>query len=714
MIHQRTAPRRGRRIAARLGAIGTGAALLCGVALAPAALAASVAGQAYTDVGSGAEAAAITFLTTSGVLNGYPDHTFKPGNTITRAEFAAAVVRLLGPTAAASAGALANITPSFPDGTAIPTWAWGYVNYAQGQKLIEGFPDGTFQANAQITMVQAAAILIRAIGDDPSVTGTWPANYTIAAYNLKLDTGLQFNPNVPATRGDVAQLTYDAALLAPTLQNGYTSGTPTGTPLYLGGDGMKQSAWMGTVSGVTTSTIALNNAQGQPELSAGLADTYFLIGGGDVTTLQGEQVTVAENAQGQVAFIQVTAGQGTHQATLAAGSVGTHAGYTRINDWTVTNSAGASLVLSDGTLVPLVSQNSGGGTNYYLNASSAGVAADTHALVAGTGNLAAGDAVTYVLDTSGRAITVYAVGATIPLGVVTGINTNNNTVAYSTGSNDATSGTASVQPWTAVRLGGASSTLANLQIGDVVSVALVGGGSSDNSASTILATRQTVSGTISSITTQSNGSTTVTTIGVTASGGQTTTVTEDSSFDNRGVALNIGAAVTLVLDAQGQARQAVAAVGQQTVVLVEGTQQSTRQASNGSIQTVDQIVVDNGGQKLTYDLANTNAMPAQPGPTGYLAVLTFLPGSTTVSSVAQLGRADANNTLKVLSNDGTTIAVQEYNANGQPTQTAYVVLSGNGAVAYHGLAFVAYGNVPLGQTVTVWQAQSGVILGILY
>lgn len=701
---------------ARLGAALTAAALAGGLGLAPAALAAQVAGQPYSDIAGNPDATAITFLSAEGVLTGYPDHTYRPQNTITRAEFTAAVVRLFGPKANAAASALADITPTFTDSASIPTWAWGYINYAQGQKLINGFPDGSFQANAPVTMVQAAAVLARAIGDAASVTGTsWPANYTLAAYNLNLANGTTFSANLPATRGDVAQMIYNAALLAPTLQNGYTSGTPTGAPLYAGGDGMAPVAFTGTASGVTTSSITLTNAQGQTVLSAPLATSYYLMGSSDITTLQGENVTAAENPSGQVVYVQVNSGQSTSSATLADSAVATPSGYTRINDWTVESGGTASLLLANGSTVPLLSQNSGGGTNFYLNAPSAGVSADSHSLVAGVQSLADGDSVTYVTNSAGAALTVYAVSPTVPLGVVSAVNTSSNTLTYTSGANDATTGTATVQAWSTVTLNGAASALSALQPGDVVSVSLVGGGNGDTNARSIDATRQTVSGTISSLTTQSTGTGTTGTIGVTETGGQVVSVVEDGSFDNRAGNLTVGLPVTLLLDSQGQARQAIAAVGQQTVVLIEGTQQSTQLGSNGSgTQVVNQIVADNAGQKATYNLAAGVPLPSTPGPNGYLAVLTFQPGTNTVTAIAQLQQVAANYTLKVLSDSGGTIAVQEESSTGQPTSTAFVLLQSNGGVAYSGESFVPFASVPVGQTVSVWQTSSGTVLGITY
>lgn len=704
-----------RSFGVRLCAVGAAAVLAGGLSLAPAVLAAAAAGQPYTDISGNKDAGAITFLTAEGVLDGYADHTYQPQNKITRAEFTAAVVRMLGPKASATAQALADITPSFTDAGSIPTWAWGYINYAQSQKLINGFPDGGFRPNTPVTMVQAAAILVRAIGDTNAVTGTaWPANYTVAAYNLNLANGVTFFANLPATRGQVAQMIYDATLLAPTLQSGYASGIPTGQPLYLGGDGMAESAWTGTVSTVTSSDISLNNAQGQSLLSAPLASSYYLLGSSSVTTLQGESVTVAENSQGQVDFIQVNAGQATQSATLATASVATPAGYSRVDDWTVQNGGVFSLLLSNGSLVPLASPSSGAGTDFYLNAPAAGVGADARALVGNAYDLAAGDSVIYVVNSAGQAITVYASGPTAPLGVVDAVSTTNNTLTYSTGTSDTQVTSATIQPWTVVTLNGAQSTLSALQPGDVVSVSLVGGGNGDANARSVHATRQSVSGTIDSLNTTSNGSTTTVTIGITESGGQTTSVVEDPSFDDRAGALAIGQPVTLLLDAQGQARQALPAVGQQAVVLVEGTQQST-QATTAGVQTVNEIVADSAGQKQTYNLANGLALPPAPAAPGYLAVVTFQPGTNTVTGVTPLNEvATGTGTLKVLTDSGGTIAVQEYNSSGEPTSTAFVLLQSSGAVAYNGGTYVPFADAPIGQTVSVWATASGEVLGMTY
>ena len=710
------AGRRPRRIPARLAAVCAGLAVTGSLALAPAAMAQSAAPIPYSDVTGNAHVTAIEFLTAEGVLNGYPNGTFQPQNQITRAEFTAAVVRLLGPKAQQAAAALSNLTPSFKDGAQIPTWAWGYVNYAQGQKLIQGYPDGTFQANQNITMVEAAAILLRAIGDTAAVpSGSFQSAYTIAAYNLNLTQGVHFVAELPATRGEVAQMTYDAAVAAPTLQSGYTSGTPTGTPLYMGGAGAAQTAWSGSVTGVSSSSITLANAQGTQILNATLASKYYLVGASNITDLQGAQVLVAQNANGHVNFMSVQSGGQTNNGTLAVSTTATPSGYNRVNAWTVqsTTSSSYGLLLNSGAVVPLISLVSGGGTQYYVNAPSAGVSADTHDLVGGDSQLVPGASISTMLNSSDQAITVYATAPTHAMGVVTAVDTSNNTLTYSTGNNDATSNTATIQPWTTLTLNGSATTLGSLQPHDVVSVSLVGNGNGgDTNATTIAATRKTVSGTIQQIQTSSGSPTQIT---LTASGGTSQTVTEDARFDANGVNVSPGTAVTLALDAQGQARLAMPVVAPQVVVQVESTGTTTKATSTGTV-TESTIVVNNLGTSQTYTLANGVSAPQPQAGVGYLAVLTIQPGTSTVTAVNQLQpfNAPTGDTLQVYSDQGGAIIVREMNASGQPTGNAFAVMQSQGAIAYNGQTFVSFGSVPVNQTVQLWQDSAGTILGITY
>jgi len=162
--------------------------------------------------GTDYEDACIT-LSTLGILQGYPDGEFKPDNTITRAEFAAVAIRALGLDQAAKYAAGETM---FPDVSATH-WASGYVNIAVDQGLIRGYPDGTFRPGAEVTYAESIAILVRVLGYEQAVKGTWPTNYLIKGFELGVTDGVQFSAGNPATRGDVALFT-DNSLSIPLMK----------------------------------------------------------------------------------------------------------------------------------------------------------------------------------------------------------------------------------------------------------------------------------------------------------------------------------------------------------------------------------------------------------------------------------------------------------------------------------------------------------------
>ncbi|MFD2170479.1 S-layer homology domain-containing protein [Tumebacillus lipolyticus] len=89
------------------------------------------------------------------VISGVGNSSFRPDQAITRAEFAAILVRGLG--LPQQAGAV-----SFPD-VAEKDWFAGAIGTAAKYDLISGFEDGAFRPNDQLTREQAMTILSRAM-----------------------------------------------------------------------------------------------------------------------------------------------------------------------------------------------------------------------------------------------------------------------------------------------------------------------------------------------------------------------------------------------------------------------------------------------------------------------------------------------------------------------------------------------------------------------
>jgi len=153
-------------------------------------------------VGEDSEEAVATLMAL-GVVNGYPDGTYKPEKTVTRAEMAKLLVEAQG------YGQLAaGSTASFSD--AQGHWAESYIGFAASMNIVVGYPDGTFKPDATMTIDEAMTMVIRALGyTDASIKGTWPTNYKVKALDLELTDGLSALSG-GAARGDVAMLLFNA------------------------------------------------------------------------------------------------------------------------------------------------------------------------------------------------------------------------------------------------------------------------------------------------------------------------------------------------------------------------------------------------------------------------------------------------------------------------------------------------------------------------
>jgi hypothetical protein len=164
----------------------------------------SASAASFSDVtGTDVEANAIYKLTSLGIIEGYPDGTFGPEKTITRAEFAKIAVYSAGLQAVATG--MQGTPSSFKDVSA-DFWANGWINVAAAQGFVKGYPDGTYKPQAQITQAEVITVLLRLLGYNDNLTGVWPANYIAKAANLGILDDVTFMANAAATRGTVAIL----------------------------------------------------------------------------------------------------------------------------------------------------------------------------------------------------------------------------------------------------------------------------------------------------------------------------------------------------------------------------------------------------------------------------------------------------------------------------------------------------------------------------
>lgn len=155
---------------------------------------------------------AMTSMAALGLLKGYEDGSFKPENTITRAEFAAVMTRAIGMESMINTSSAREIfTDMIRNGS--DHWATGYVKIAYDRGIILGMGDGTFAPDSPVTYEQAVKMIVCALGREAAAidAGGWPGGYIAVANNIGLtDNAIHSPTNGPASRGIVAQLVYNA------------------------------------------------------------------------------------------------------------------------------------------------------------------------------------------------------------------------------------------------------------------------------------------------------------------------------------------------------------------------------------------------------------------------------------------------------------------------------------------------------------------------
>ncbi|MDR0491803.1 MAG: von Willebrand factor type A domain-containing protein, partial [Oscillospiraceae bacterium] len=144
---------------------------------------------------------AINSLSAEGLLEGFPDGTFKPDSEITRAEFCKIVMTVFGNEAAA--GKSYNAV-SFTD---IDThWAKEYIIAAANMGYVNGIGNGLFAPDEKITCEQAIAIIVRIVSGDKR---SYPFDYLAYAMDEEISSGVPLVTGRNITRGETAQLIYN-------------------------------------------------------------------------------------------------------------------------------------------------------------------------------------------------------------------------------------------------------------------------------------------------------------------------------------------------------------------------------------------------------------------------------------------------------------------------------------------------------------------------
>ena len=156
---------------------------------------------------------AIDYLYDEGVLAGYEDGSFKPDNTVNRAELLKILVEGQGITPDAN-----TYKDCFPD--VASEWYAKYVCYAKEEGWVGGYPDGSFRPADPVNKVEALKMLLNSQdidSDSPEEKpftdvslSDWFAPYVATAQTLGLleEEGYSFSPDSDRSRAGIAEELY--------------------------------------------------------------------------------------------------------------------------------------------------------------------------------------------------------------------------------------------------------------------------------------------------------------------------------------------------------------------------------------------------------------------------------------------------------------------------------------------------------------------------
>lgn len=153
---------------------------------------ASAQAASFPDVDANADyAEAVDYVSEEGIIVGDSNGNFNPNQTVTRAQMAAIICRMLGETEGLEK------KENFPD---VPTSHWANASISKAVELgiVSGYKDGTFGPSKTVSYEQAVTMIVRALGgaELAAQSGGYPDGF------LEVASQHGFLENVHAQKGD--------------------------------------------------------------------------------------------------------------------------------------------------------------------------------------------------------------------------------------------------------------------------------------------------------------------------------------------------------------------------------------------------------------------------------------------------------------------------------------------------------------------------------
>lgn len=181
------------------------------LSLASATLLSTVAGAHFTDSEDITLTEAVDTLVALNVIKGYEDGSFRPEDTVTRAEMAKMIFTIQNG-GSDDSDAFKDLSTTFTDIGG--HWAEGYIKYCQSQGIIAGKTDTIFDPNDDVTGMEALKMSLVVLGykaDESGLVGTgWESKTLSLALETKITDDYIGGFANSAERQSAAQILYNA------------------------------------------------------------------------------------------------------------------------------------------------------------------------------------------------------------------------------------------------------------------------------------------------------------------------------------------------------------------------------------------------------------------------------------------------------------------------------------------------------------------------
>ena len=154
---------------------------------------------------------AVSMLVSLGIIEGKPDGSYGPTENVDRAQMAKMLSVIMNK-GVDNCALYQSVNSGLVDVNT--NWAKGHINYCYTTGIIAGRGNGKFDPSATVTALEAAKMLLVAVGYDPAIEGfegaDWAINVSVRADEQGIFEGFTKDLSAPLNRDDAALLIYNA------------------------------------------------------------------------------------------------------------------------------------------------------------------------------------------------------------------------------------------------------------------------------------------------------------------------------------------------------------------------------------------------------------------------------------------------------------------------------------------------------------------------